>query len=65
MPDAAPFLAFKAWFDFLFAAANVLFGLGYIAVFRVDLRSDERLLPTGFSHFGVAVRAAAAVSGFG
>ena len=26
--EAAPFLAFKAWFDFLFAAGNVPFGLG-------------------------------------
>jgi hypothetical protein len=63
--DAAPFLAFKAWFDFLFAAANVLFGLGCIAVLWVDLRSVEPLLPKGVSYFGAAVCAAAAVSGFG
>jgi hypothetical protein len=28
--EAAPFLAFKAWFDFLFAAGNVPYGLGAI-----------------------------------
>ena len=63
--DAAPFLAFKAWFDFLFAAANVLFGLGCLAVLWGDLRSEERLLPKGLNYAGLAVYAAAAVSGFG
>jgi hypothetical protein len=64
-PDAAPFLAFKAWFDFLFAAGNVFFGLGCIAVLWVDVHSESRLLPKSFSYFGIAVAAAAAVSGFG
>jgi hypothetical protein len=63
--DATPFLAFKAWFDFLFAAANVLFGLGCVAVLWVDVRSEARLLSKGFNYFGIAVGAAAAVSGFG
>ena len=30
--DSAPFLAIKSWFDFLFAAGNVPYGLGFIAV---------------------------------
>ena len=34
--EAAPFLAFKAWFDFLFAAGNVPYGLGFIAVLWAD-----------------------------
>ena len=37
--DPAPFLAFKAWFDFLFAAGNVPFGVGFIVVLWADARA--------------------------
>ncbi len=64
-PDPGPFLALKAWFDFLFAAADVPFGLGLIAVLWADARSGAPLLPKLLSYFGTAVGAAAAVSGLG
>jgi hypothetical protein len=63
--DTAQFLAFKAWFDFLFAAGNVPFGVGFIAVLWADARSVAPLLPRPLSIFGVAVAAAASVSGLG
>jgi hypothetical protein len=63
--DAAPFLAFKAWFDFLFAAGNVPYGLGFIAVLRADARRGEPLLPRPLSFVGLAIGAAAAISGLG
>jgi hypothetical protein len=63
--DAAPFLAFKAWFDLLFAAANVPFGLGFIAVLWADAGAAAPLLPRPLSIFGFAVAAAAAISGLG
>ena len=31
--DSALFVAIKSWFDFLFAAGNVPYGLGFIALF--------------------------------
>ena len=63
--DAAPFLAFKAWFDFLFAAGNVPYGLGFIAVLWADARRGEPLLPRPLSFVGLAIGAAAAISGLG
>jgi hypothetical protein len=63
--DSGPFLALKAWFDFLFAAADVPFGLGCIAVLWVDIHSEARLLAKGFSYCALAVCAAAAASGLG
>src|SRR6202167_4529466 len=63
--EAAPFLAFKAWFDFLFAAGNVPYGLGFIAVLRADARRGEPLLPRPLSFVGLAIGAAAAISGLG
>jgi hypothetical protein len=63
--DAAPFLAFKAWFDFLFAAADVPFGLGFIAVLWADARRASPLLAKPFSFVGLAIGAAAAISGLG
>lgn len=63
--DAAPFLAFKAWFDFLFAAGDVPFGLGFIAVLWTDARRASPLLPKPLSYVGLAVGAAAAISGLG
>jgi hypothetical protein len=63
--DPAPFLALKAWFDFLFAAADVPFGVGFIAVLWADARARSPLLPKPVFFFGFAVSAAAAISGLG
>jgi hypothetical protein len=63
--DPAPFVAVKSWFDFLFAGGNVPYGLGFIAVLCVDLRRSEPLLPRAVSYVGIAIGAAAAVSGLG
>jgi hypothetical protein len=63
--DPAPFLAVKAWFDFLFAAGNVPYGLGFIAVLCADLGRSEPLLPRVLAYVGIAIGAAAAISGFG
>ena len=63
--DPAPFLAFKAWFDFLFAAGNVPFGVGFIMVLWADALARSPLLPKPLSLFGFAVGAAAAISGLG
>ena len=64
-PDPALFTAFKTWFDFLFAAANVPFGLGLIAILWADIGASAPLLPRRLSQFGMAVGAAAAASGLG
>lgn len=63
--DSAPFLAFKSWFDFLFAAGNVPYGLGFVAVLCADLGRGDPLLPRAVSYLGIAIGAAAAVSGLG
>ena len=63
MPDPGTFLAFKAWFDLLFAAGNVPYGLGTIAVLVADGRSAAPLLPRPLALFGMAVGAVAAASG--
>jgi hypothetical protein len=63
--DPAPFLAVKSWFDFLFAAGNVPYGLGFIAVLLADRRRGEPLLPQTLAYVGVAIGAAAAISGLG
>jgi hypothetical protein len=63
--DAPPFLAFKAWFDFLFAAGDVPFGLGFIAVLWADSGSDSPLLPKPLSLVGLAVGEAAGTGGLG
>ena len=65
LPDAGTFIAFKGWFDFLFAAGNVPFGLGAIAVLLADLRAPAPLLPRALDRFGIAVGAVALASGFG
>lgn len=65
LPDPGTFLAFKAWFDFLFASGNVPFGLGAIAVLAADLRSDSPLLPRAVDGLGIAVGAVALASGLG
>jgi hypothetical protein len=63
--DSAPFVAIKSWFDFLFAAAGVPYGLGFIAVLWADLGPSEPLLPRAVSYVGIAIGAAAAISGLG
>jgi hypothetical protein len=63
--DSGPFVAIKSWFDFLFAAGNVPYGLGFIAVLWVDLSRNEPLLPRAVSYVGIATGAAAAISGLG
>jgi hypothetical protein len=61
--DPGIFVAFKTWFDFLFAGGDVPFGLGAIAVLSADMRSDVPLLPKAFAGFGIVVGVAALVSG--
>ena len=63
--DPAPFEAVKSWFDFLFAAASVPYGLGFIAVLWADLGRRDPLLPRAVSYVGIAIGAAAAISGLG
>jgi hypothetical protein len=63
--DSAPFVAIKSWFDFLFAAAGVPYGLGFIAVLYADLSRSEPLLPRAVSYVGIAIGVAAAISGLG
>src|ERR1700729_3805707 len=63
--DSAPFIAVKSWFDFLFAAGNVPYGLGFIAVLCADIGRSDPLLPRLVSYVGIASGAAAAISGFG
>lgn len=63
--DPAPFLAFKGWFDFLFAAGNVPFGLGFIAVLWADAYGRSPLLPRALAYLGMIVGALAASSGLG
>ena len=63
--DSAPFVAVKSWFDFLFAAGNVPYGLGFIAVLCADLGRGAPLLPRAVSYVGIVIGAAAAISGLG
>jgi hypothetical protein len=63
--EPAPFIAIKSWFDFLFAAGNVPYGLGFIAVLCADLGRNEPMLPRPVSYVGIVIGAAAAISGLG
>ena len=63
--DSTPFVAVKSWFDFLFAAGNVPYGLGFIAVLWADIGHSEPLLPRAVSYVGIVVGAAAVISGLG
>jgi len=63
--DSALFVAIKSWFDFLFAAGNVPYGLGFIAVLCADIRRSEPLLPRLVCYAGIVIGAAAAISGLG
>jgi len=62
--DPQPFVAFKGWFDFLFGASVVPFGMGGVAVLWMDARSKSPLLPKILSLSGIPIFAASAVSGF-
>jgi hypothetical protein len=63
--DPAAFLALKAWFDFLFAAGNVPFGVGFVAVLAADAGARSPVLSRPISYVGLAIGAAAALSGLG
>ena len=63
--DSTPFVAIKSWFDFLFAAGNVPYGLGFVAVLCADLGRSAPLLPRAVSYVGIAIGVAAAISGLG
>jgi hypothetical protein len=63
--DSALFVAIKSWFDLLFAAGNVPYGLGFIAVLCADIGRSEPLLPRLVSYVGIAIGAVAAISGLG
>src|SRR5262245_41159467 len=39
LADPGPFVAFKGWFDLLFASGNVPYGIGAFAVLAADMRS--------------------------
>lgn len=65
LPDPGTFVAFKGWFDLLFASGNVPYGLGAIAVLVADMRADRPLLPKALAIVGILIGAAAAVSGAG
>ena len=62
--DSAPVVAVKSWFDFLFAAGNVPYGLGFIAVLCADIGHSEPL-PRAVSYLGIIIGVAAAISGLG
>jgi hypothetical protein len=47
----------------LFAAGNVPYGLGAIAILAADMRSEQPLLPMALAAFGIAVGSVAALSG--
>ena len=65
LADPGPFVAFKGWFDLLFASGNVPYGLGAIAVLAADMRSEQPLLPKPVAAFGIVVGVVAAASGAG
>ena len=49
----------------MFAAGNVPYGLGFIAVLCADIGRSDPMLPRLVSTIGIAIGAAAAISGFG
>ena len=65
LSDPGVFVAFKGWFDLLFAAGNVPYGIGAVAVLVADMRSERPLLPKALAAFGVAVGVVAFASGAG
>ena len=65
LADPGLFLACKGWFDFLFAAGNVPFGVGALAVLWADMCAEAPLLPKALASFGLAVAVVALASGVG
>jgi len=65
LSDPGVFVAFKGWFDLLFASGNVPYGIGAVAVLVADMRSARPLLPKALAAFGVAVGVVAFASGAG
>jgi hypothetical protein len=65
LSDPGLFLAFKGWFDLLFASGNVPYGLGAVALLVADMRAERPLLPRTLAAFGVAVGVVAFASGAG
>ncbi len=65
LEDPGAFVAFKGWFDLLFASGNVPYGLGATAVLAADMRSDQPLLARALAAFGIVVGIVAFVSGAG
>jgi len=65
LSDPGIFLAFKGWFDLLFASGNVPYGIGAVAVLVADMRAERPLLPRALAAFGVVVGVVAFASGAG
>jgi len=65
LADPGVFVAFKGWFDLLFASGNVPYGIGAVAVLVADMRAERPLLPKALAAFGVAVGVVAFASGAG
>jgi hypothetical protein len=65
LPDPGVFVAFKGWFDLLFASGNVPYGIGAVAVLVADMRAERPLLPRALAGFGAAVGVVAFASGAG
>jgi len=65
LSDPGVFVAFKGWFDLLFASGNVPYGLGAIVVLATDMRSERPLLPKALAAFGIVVGIVALASGAG
>ena len=65
LPDAGTFVAFKGWFDLLFAAGNVPYGLGATAVLVADMRAERPLLPKALAGVGILIGIVAVASGAG
>jgi hypothetical protein len=61
----AAFPAFKAWYDFQFAAGNVPFGLGGVAIFYADLHSPGPLLPHFVDYLAIAASGLIFLGGVG
>jgi hypothetical protein len=59
------FLAFKAWFDFLFAAGNVPWGLGGVAVLWANAHSPANVVPKWLYYPGMVIFSLGALSGAG
>ena len=63
--DSALFVAIKSWFDFLFAAGNVPYGLASSQSCARTSAAASRWLPRLVSYVGIVIGTAAAISGLG